>query len=149
LPPRGPELDLRYQRLGLGDVNIGFAGRCDARDPVHRAIAALSPGDPLEVREFSGRRELLDRSGKVVGRLAAGFVPPSGMQCRTATVLAVVAWRREDSEPEYQDGIRCGAWEVVVPELVFEPDRRSVARAGSVFRRTAGAAPLSATPERP
>ena len=46
-----------------------------------RAIAALSPGDPLQVRAGENRWELLDRSALI-----------------------------------------CEAWEVVVPELVFEPD---------------------------
>ena len=45
------------------------------------------------------------------------------MRCRSAEVLAVVGWSREASEPQYRDSIRCDAWEVVVPELVFEPDR--------------------------
>ena len=148
LPPEPPALESRYRRLRLRDVDIGFAGRWDARHPVHRAIAALSPGDPLKVRvwpqhatltEPDGRTgrppdappeanpaprrwELLDRTGAVVGRLAGGFDPPSGMQCRSATVLAVVAWSREASEPQYHDGIRCETWEVVVPELVFGPE---------------------------
>ena len=147
LPPEPPALESRYRRLGLRDVDLGFAGRLDAHHPVHRAIAALSPGDPLQVRGAATRHprrtgrqdrsppddppeansaprrwELLDRTGTVVGRLAGRFDPPSGMQCRSATVLAVVAWSREASEPEYHDSIRCETWEVVVPELVFGPE---------------------------
>ena len=34
-----------------------------------------------------------------------------GMRCKFATVLAVVTWSREKSEPEYQDGLRCDEWE--------------------------------------
>ena len=26
------------------------------------------------------------------------------------------------TEPQYQDGFRCDEWEVVAPELVFEPE---------------------------
>ena len=37
------------------------------------AIAALSPGDPLQVRAGSGRWELLDQNGAVVGQLARNF----------------------------------------------------------------------------
>ncbi len=44
------------------------------------------------------------------------------MRCVSATVLAVVNWDREKSESQYWDGLRTEAWEVVVPELVFEPD---------------------------
>ena len=48
-------------------------------------------------------------------------MPPAAMRCRSAEVLAVVGWGREASELKYHDSIRCDAWEVVVPELVFEP----------------------------
>ena len=58
-----------------------------------------------------------------MGRLAGGFDAPAGMRCSYATVMAVATWDRESSEPQYQDRLRCDRWEVVVPELVFEPDR--------------------------
>ncbi len=126
LQPETLELELarQYRRPSLREVNLGFAGRRHVNHPVHRAIAALSPGDQLETRiAKTGSWELLDRSGTVVGRLAQAFEPPPGTRCRSATVFAVVAWSREASEPQYRDHTKCDAWEVVVPELVFEPDR--------------------------
>lgn len=117
------ELKNRFSRLGLCDVNLGFAGSQNARDPLHRSISALSPGDPLQTRIVNERWELLDRSGTVVGQLAKNFTPPDGMRCNSATVFAIVAWSRDDSEPQYRDRIMCDKWEVVVPELVFEPKR--------------------------
>ena len=147
MPPDIPTLESRYRRLRLRDVDLGFAGRHGAKHPIHRTIAALSPGDPLQMRVAATRHprrtglqdrspsddapeahaaprrwELLDRTGNVVGRLAGGFDPPVGMPCRSATVLAVVGWSREASDPQYHDGIRCETWEVVVPELVFGPE---------------------------
>lgn len=89
-------------------------------DLVHTAIALLTPGDCLQVRAGSGRWELLDRNGTVVGQLARGFEPPSGMRCAFATVTAVIRWDRARSEPQFQASLRCTTWEVVVPELVFE-----------------------------
>ena len=68
-----------------------------------------------------GSWELLDLAGTVVGRLARSFKPPTGMRCRAASVLAIVEWSREASDPQYRDTIKCDTWEVVVPELVFEP----------------------------
>ncbi len=44
------------------------------------------------------------------------------MRCRSAEVFAVVGWSREASDPKYHDAMKCDAWEVVVPALVFEPD---------------------------
>ena len=123
LPPETSELSRQYRRPSLREVNLGFAGRYHANHRVHRAIAALSPGDRLKTRiAKTGSWELLDRSGMVIGRLAQAFEPPPGMRCRSARVFAVVAWSREASEPQYRDRAKCDAWEVVVPELVFEPE---------------------------
>ena len=121
LPPSTPELARQYRRSGLDEIDLGFAGRLHAGHPVHRAIAALSPGGPLEARvNEQGRWELLNLSGTVVGRLANNFQPPHGTRCSSATVLAVVTWSRETSAPQYRDSVRCDTWEVVVPELVFD-----------------------------
>ena len=128
LPNASAELRNRFNRLSLGDVYLGFAGSQGARHPLHRSISALSHGDPLGTRVVNGRWELLDRSGTVVGQLAKKFRPPPGMRCVSATVFAIVTWRRDASEPEYRDRIMCDEWEVVVPELVFEPADRVSAR---------------------
>ncbi len=120
-PSSAPELARRYRRLSLSDVFLSFAGYRRSDDPVHRAIASLSPGDPLNVRVISNRWELLDRNGVVVGRLSNSFEPPDGMRCIFATVFAVATWDRERSEPQYQEHLKCDIWEVVAPELVFEP----------------------------
>ena len=122
LPSPAPELARHYRRLGLRDAFLSFAGYRNIDHPVHRAITALAPGDRLEVQISSGRWELLDQSGTVVGQLAGSFDGMDGMQCSFATVLAIVTWDRERSEPEYRDGLRCDSWEVVVPELIFEPE---------------------------
>ena len=122
LPPPAPELARRYRRLSLRDVFLGFSGYRSPGHPVHRAIAALSAADTLRVRIGPDRWELLDRSGTVVGQLARGYETPTGMRCASATVMAVVNWDRERSEPQYRDGLRSESWETVVPELVFEPN---------------------------
>lgn len=117
------ELSRQYRRPTLSEVNLGFAGRRHARHPLHRAIAALSTGDQISTRVTdTGTWELLDRSGMVVGRLAEAFEPPQETRCTAATVYAVVTWSREASEPGFREHAKCDTWEVVVPELVFEPD---------------------------
>jgi ATP-dependent DNA helicase RecQ len=123
LPTPAPELQRRYERLALDEVDLGFAGRQEAHKPVHRAIAALRVGDPLLLESNGGRWRLVDKNGTTVGRLASGYRPPEGMKCLSATVFAVVRWRLEDTSPEYKDSVRCESWAVVVPELVFAPER--------------------------
>ena len=119
--PAAAELQRRYRRLSLRDVFLSFAGYHGPNHPIHHAIASLSPGDPLHVRVRANRWELVDSNGMVVGQLAAGFEPPAGMQPTLATVWAIAIWDRERSDPQFREGLQCDSWEVVVPELVFEP----------------------------
>lgn len=123
LPAPRPELAREYKRLTMREVDLGFAGRYTASHAVHGAIARLSTGDVLELRRTQERWELMDGMGRRVGRLARAFSAPPGRVCVTARVAAILGWRREGSEIEYQDQIHCEKWEVVLPELVFEPSR--------------------------
>ena len=121
--PFTPELARQYRRPSLSEVNLGYAGRFHSNHAVHRAISALSHGDTLTTRITEhGIWELLDKDGTVVGRLAQRFEPPNGTKCSSASVFAIVSWSREASQPEYRDSAKCDTWEVVVPELVFEPE---------------------------
>ena len=115
-----PELLRRYRRLSLRDVFLGFAGYWDPEHPVHQAIANLNPGDPLQLRMGTDRWELLADNGMVVGQLARNFTAPAGASRVRAAVMVIVSWDAGRSEPEYRQGLRSEAWEVVVPELVFE-----------------------------
>ena len=119
-PPAG--MARRLKRLSLADVDLGFAGRRGPGHPAHAAIAELRPGSPLELRRGgSGRWELLNAAGTVVGRLARRWEPPAGMPCVSAAVYAVVTRSRALSDSQYLDRLKRETWEVVVPELVFEP----------------------------
>ncbi|CUI07516.1 ATP-dependent DNA helicase RecQ [Janthinobacterium sp. CG23_2] len=118
-PP--PAMLRRYLQLGMQDVDIGFAGRMAQDDPVHRAIAALRIGDPLALREGKTRWELATPGGVLVGQLVKSFTPPPRMRCVAGRVAAIVERRAGDGSAEYQRLCRCATWELVLPELVFEP----------------------------
>ncbi len=121
LAPPTAELSRCYRLLSLRDIYLSFAGRTPPDGSVHQAIADLSAGDRLQVKRRSDRWQLLDAAGVVVGTLAASFVPPANMRCTGATVSAVVTWRSSYSAPEYLSQLKCDKWEVVLPEMVFEP----------------------------
>ena len=126
LPAAIPAHRYLHRTLGLQHVFLSFAGWKRRGHPVHRSIAALAPGDPLRLRETAaGHRELLDHSGATVARLAKHYRFPAGMRLRSTDVRAIVKWSRELSDPKYRDRARCESWEVVVPRLVFEPERLS------------------------
>ena len=117
LPQAPPGLRARHRRLEMKEVDLGFAGRRDARHPLHRAIAELAPNDPLTLRPNGDRWALFNHANMRVGRLAKSFDCPPGQH--SAKVLAIVGWSRERSEPQYKDSVRCDSWEVVVPEVRF------------------------------
>lgn len=116
-----PQLGRRYLRLTLKDIDLGFAGRCRPSDPVHGDLAALSTGSVLTLRQAQERWELADGAGRVVGRLARSFSPPPAMRCVSARVHAIMNRRRKDSDPAFLGSLRCDEWEVILPELIFEP----------------------------
>lgn len=115
------ELARRYQRLTLEDVDIGFSGRQPEGALIHAAIRRLQPGAPLHASEVNGRWMLADHKGFIVGRLARSFVPPSGMACIEARVVAIVERRRDDTDEKYRHTLLCEQWEVILPELTFVP----------------------------
>jgi ATP-dependent DNA helicase RecQ len=116
-----PELSRKYLRLSMKDVDLSFAGRFGAKHPVHGALAGVAPGDTMTLRENGSKFELCDVQGHVTGRLAKAFKRPEDMSCVSAKVDSIVVRTAEDSEAEYRDQLKVERWEVVVPELVYEP----------------------------
>lgn len=119
-----PWLDREYSQLTPGDVDLGYAGRHAPRHRVHQALAALEPGDPLQLRETDGRWELFDKHEQCVGRMSKRFKVPAGRHPVEVRLAAVMIRRREDSEAEYQNLLRCEHWEVALPEIVYVPDQQ-------------------------
>ena len=112
-----PELHLRRETLTLGDVQLSFPGWHRANHPMHDAIRRLEPGDELSINTDRTPWEITNGHGQPIGRLARHYRTQG--RFHSARVHAVVHWRREENEPEYQDRLRCDEWEVVVPEFVF------------------------------
>ncbi|MDE0600601.1 MAG: RecQ family ATP-dependent DNA helicase [bacterium] len=124
LPPPPPELHRRYRKLSLTDVHLSYAGRNPPGHPIHQAIASLTPGDRLRARPGQRNWEILNRNGTVLGQLASKYETPTDMRCVSASVFAIATWTREHSDPQYHHRLPSPTWEVVVPELVFEPKQK-------------------------
>ncbi|MFP5401023.1 MAG: hypothetical protein ACLGH1_03635, partial [Gammaproteobacteria bacterium] len=110
-----PSLEVQYQVLSLGDVDIGFAGRQGPGASVHEAISRLEPGDPLALRADGDRYTLVDLRGNMVGRTAKAF--KLVLEPERCEVAGIVVRYREETEPAYMDAVKCEQWEVVVPWL--------------------------------
>ena len=53
LPTPPPELARRYRRLGWREIDLDFAAQYPPGHAIHRALAALAVGSPIELRQKS------------------------------------------------------------------------------------------------
>jgi ATP-dependent DNA helicase RecQ len=109
----------RYVLAQLTQVDIGYAGRHAPGRPVHRNIATLQPGSPLQLHHNGSKFTLLDGSGNEVGSMARAFNAPVGLQCIRASVYALHTRWKTDVAQQYLEATMSDVWEVVIPELVF------------------------------
>ncbi|MDD5296462.1 MAG: RecQ family ATP-dependent DNA helicase [Rhodocyclaceae bacterium] len=121
LPAPDSALERRYVLPNLGEVDLGFAGRQTSEVPLHGYIAALKPGDPLQLRPYYERWELADSAGHTVGRLSHEWKPPAGMECIEVRVWGIIRRTKEQTLEKYLPQVRAVTWEVVLPEMVFQP----------------------------
>ena len=125
-PPRTGEdiagLKRIYTLPKLSQINLGFAGRFqNSHHNSIKAIRDLSIGETLTIRETGfDAWELLNNAGQQVGFMAREFAPPEGYRPVFALVYAVIVWKR-DASPDKDYGVKRDFWEVVVPEIVYEP----------------------------
>jgi ATP-dependent DNA helicase RecQ len=117
-----PGLSRRFELLGLADVDMDFAGR-DKDPAIRRALAQLRHGDELVLEALSEQARWLvkTRIGQIVGRTATNYQLPAG-RIVTARVAAIGVRRLQDVTAEWQPRMAVDAWEVVLPELVLEPE---------------------------
>lgn len=112
-------LNRRYELLGPRDIDLGFAGRDFGA--VREAVSGLSTGDELRIEIEAGRWIFKTAGGQTIGRAAGSYKPPAG-RVIAARVASIGVWRREDADPEWRERMTADRWEVVVPEVVIEPD---------------------------
>jgi ATP-dependent DNA helicase RecQ len=116
LPLPLPALERLHRDLTLGDVDLSFAGRFQASNSVHRAIAQLRVGDQLHLRA----RVLHDSSGVVVGRLAKKFALPPG-NVETVRVSAIVhRSEAQTTNPQFRAALKVSKWETVLASLTVQ-----------------------------
>jgi len=101
-------------------VDLSFAGRLKHGHPSLAAIAAAQPGDPAHLIRDGDRWRIDNAQGQTLARLSRAFAPPDGTTFLRGEVAAVLHRCREDGDENYHHLLRRDAWEVVLPELVFE-----------------------------
>jgi ATP-dependent DNA helicase RecQ len=115
-----PRIRLRYVPPDPKLVDLSFAGRLRLGDPSLAAIAAAQPGDPVHLIRDGDRWRIDNAQGQTLARLSRAFAPPEGSIFLRGEVAAILTWRREDGDEAFHHRLRRDAWDVVLPELVFD-----------------------------
>ncbi len=130
-----------YQLPDLKYSDLSFAGRQSDRHEVHGAIRASKAGDPLTLEFRDPHWELLDRFGRVFGRMSKSWQHPQGFIFSSGAIGAIVHWRKSDGDEKYAHYARRDAWETVLPELVFSPESGKLVSENSTVRPETPTAP--------
>ena len=101
-------------------VDLSFAGRQGPSHPVLVATSEARIGDALTLVRDQDCWQLTDAKGRSLGRMAKSFFPPDNTKFVRAEIAAILRWRKDDCDKAFHYTIRREAWEVIVPELVFE-----------------------------
>ena len=85
--------------------------------------AELRNGDELVLEPLSQQARWAVRTctGQIVGRTARNYRPPDG-RIVTARVAAICVRQLRDVTPQWQSRMAVDTWEVVLPEMVIEPE---------------------------
>jgi ATP-dependent DNA helicase RecQ len=123
---RGEEPNFfNYEVLSLEHINLGYPGWFGPNHPIHTALAALQPGDKLQLAPDSiGRLELRNASGATVGRLskrAQGKWSSRLNAIKEVRLLAVIQRTAEqEADPSRRESLQVRMWEVPLVEMVIE-----------------------------
>jgi ATP-dependent DNA helicase RecQ len=109
-----------FQSAEARMVDLSFAGRQGHNHPTLSAIADARIGDPIALNLEHGRWHLEDSRGRILGRMSKSFAPSPNARFVSGKVAAILRWRKEDGDEAFHRMLKRDAWEVVIPELVFE-----------------------------
>jgi ATP-dependent DNA helicase RecQ len=115
-----PRARLRYLPPDPKLVDLSYAGRLKPGHPALSAIASANPGDPIHLIRDGDRWRIENTQGQTLARLSRAFTPPEGTTFLRGEVAAILKWRREDGNEDFNHLLRRSEWEVILPELVFE-----------------------------
>ncbi|WP_018989344.1 RecQ family ATP-dependent DNA helicase [Aromatoleum toluclasticum] len=117
--PSEPGVAHRIWCADLEKIVLSWPGHFAPSAPIHRALTALDVGDPLVLRPRSddgAKWEIVDASGVTVGRMSSKFHPSPGATVAVRVAAVLVRHARDDEQ-----GVRCRAWELVLPEIEYAP----------------------------
>ncbi len=114
---------LSYQLLSQKDIALSFAGRVANHELVDSTLHGLATGDGLHFEVSDHGVFLVAASGVRVGALSKTAAPMWRdllPRVRSVRVAAILLRKRSDEGADYQDALRRGAWQVVIPEITLD-----------------------------
>jgi len=111
-----------FQSAEARMVDLSFAGRQRDRHPVLGAILEARVGNPVTLVRENDRWHMRDSRGRSLGRMARNFAPPANTRFVQGKIAAILRWHKEDGDEAFHHMLRRDAWEVVIPEVVFESE---------------------------
>ena len=115
-------VNLRYEVLGMKDLYIDFAGSKPTGHRIHRSLASLHAGDPVDLHRLpNGRVQVHDGEGVEVARLsqasAARHTRSRLAQVDEARVLGMVSRDLDETGPAFRERMKVETWELPLLEL--------------------------------
>ena len=101
-------------------VDLGFAGHLPPKHQALEAIAQARVGDLVVLVHVDKLWELRDSRGCNLGKMSRNFTFPAKTRFARGEIAAILRWRKEYGNTTYDYKLKRDAWEVVIPELVFE-----------------------------
>jgi ATP-dependent DNA helicase RecQ len=116
---------LDYRALSLEDIHLGYPGYFGPKHPIHRALAALNPGDKLTLRPVSENGTgLLDGSNNCVARLSRSAEPEWAAKLSEVEEVRLLAVIRRHADQDADETRRkrylVPEWEIPVIEIVMK-----------------------------
>ena len=108
----------------MGSVDLSYAGRLSEMSQTLAAIAEAEIDDKVTLERREGKWMILDKQGRLLGRMAANWAPPKGTHLVSGKVGAIVRLRKADNEEAFQTYIKRTEWATILPEFTFRRSNR-------------------------
>ena len=112
-----------YQVVDLKDIYLSYAGTFGQGHPIHSRLAALNPGDRLQLTESGAKTEVCCPDGFPVAALSREgrrYWADKRERISEIRVLGMVSWDADDMPEEYRSMAKVRSWELPLMEVVVE-----------------------------
>ncbi len=115
-------VDIRYEVLGMKDLNIDFAGLKNPDHHIHRSLRRLQTGDLINLQRLpNGQIHVVNGRGVEIARLSRRgterYPPKRLTQIDETRVLGMVSRHLNETRPTFRERMKVNTWELPLLEL--------------------------------